>query len=170
MGTVNYQAILADQRKITDGKIIQEMVAEESFSSVTGPEVDEIMTICNKVPKGAKQDSCFDQLDQTRSSGFDMKTTMDYWKAVGKGYSGSIKDFSDKKNKYKKALALGQSAASALSGLVVKDSNQDVKSPGLFSSEPTSSPKRFSAMQKAGIIALSLSVIGIATYFIVKNR
>jgi hypothetical protein len=137
---------------------IIKMVLIEDYSNLSGDQID---TICSKIPKGNKQDSCYDQLDGTKSSGKSDSVTSSYWKAVSKGYEGTIDEFSKRKDTLSKILGIGVEAGGFLSGLIGSnntDATTEITQQGL------------SRGAKIGIAFGVVSVLGVIGYLIYKNN
>jgi len=140
-------------------EIIKAVIREE-FSNATGEQID---TICSKVAKGNKQDSCYDQLDGSRPSGKSDSVTLSYWKAVSKGYEGTITEFEKRKTFLSSALDFGVKAGGFLSGLAGGSSSSDVNT-------TTDSSKKLSTGAKIGIGVGVVAVLGTVIYLVSKRK
>lgn len=138
-------------------EIIKSVIREE-FSNVTGEQID---TICSKIAKGNKQDSCYDQLDGSRPSGKSDSVTLSYWKAVSKGYEGTITEFEKRKTFLSSALDYGVKAGGFLSGLVGGNSSSSVV---------TTEKQGLSTGAKIGIGVGVVAVLGTVIYLVATKK
>ena len=163
MGTVAYQPYIDKAIEERNNRIVKEVIIED-YNNVSG---DEILSTCSKIDngKGERYNSCVDQMDGTEKSGYSASITQSYWKAVSKGYSGTIAQFAKKKDTISKGLGLAVSAGTFLSGLASSKSNQGVD----YKATPEET-KKMSSKNKiiiASSVVLALGIVGIIVY---KNR
>jgi hypothetical protein len=140
-------------------EIIKSVIREE-FSNLTGEQID---TLCSKIAKGNKQDSCYDQLDGSRPSGKSDSVTLSYWKAVSKGYEGTITEFEKRKTFLNSALDYGVKASGFLSGLVGSNSSSS-------SSVLTTEEQGLGMGAKIGIGVGVVAVLGTVIYLVVRKK
>jgi hypothetical protein len=135
----------------------------EGFNNLTGSQID---TLCSKIAKGGKQDSCYDQLDGTRNSGYDETITLNYWKAVSKGYAGTIKEFAKKQEKISSGIDTLTTGAGFLSGLFSSSSNQGSD----YKTDVVEDKKGLSTGAKVGIGAGVAVLISTLLYFAFRKK
>ena len=142
-------------------EIIKSILEDEQYNNISGITADEIENVCGKI-SGGKGDDCRDQLDGTRKSGKSDSLTLKYWKAVSKGYKGTIDEFEKRQNTLSKFLGYGLDTASVLSGLVKPHSSTSV-SPDVTQSQGMSTGA------KVGIAIGVLAVLGVGIYFVTRK-
>ena len=145
------------QSRIND-EIIKSVLIDDNYSRMTGEQID---NICSKVQKGDKQDSCYDQLDGTRSSGKSKSVTDGYWKAVSKGYKGTISEFEKRKNSLSKLFGLGLDTLNVFSGLGRNPSEEETVS--------TPTPQGMSVGAKIGVGLGIAGAVFLTIYLINRN-
>jgi hypothetical protein len=147
---------------IKNDEIIKSVIRED-FSNITGEQID---TVCSKISNGNKQDSCYDQLDGTRPNGKSESLNLRYWKAVSKGYEGTIEEYEQRESFWTSAIDMGSKAGSFLGGLF----NQTKPSESNSDTDTTTPEKEpMSLGVKIGIGAGVLALIGGVIYFIKKR-
>lgn len=150
--------MLRDNR---NDEIIKSVLIED-YSNLSGEQID---TLCSKIAKGNKQDSCYDQLDGTRPSGKSASVTSSYWRAVSKGYDGTIDEFSKRKDTMSKILGVGVEAGGFLSGLIGN------RTPSQETTTTTDTTRQgLSIGAKIGIAFGVVSVLGVIGYLIYKRN
>jgi len=166
MGTIAYQPYI--EQYITDRNedIIKDIVIEESKSNASGSTGDEILSICAKVGKGDVYEKCVDQLDGTRKSGFDASITKSYWKAVGRGFVGTIEEFAKRKETISKGLGIATTLGGVLLGLATSKSNQGTD----YKDEPfVAQKKRLTKTTKIVLISSVALAVGILSFIAYKK-
>jgi hypothetical protein len=153
-------------QKSKNDKIVEDVIIEELTSNMSGTDID---GICKKVDggKGDRSDKCYDELDGTRKSGYSTSITEGYWKAVSKGYTGSIKDFSDKKDKLKDTLSTALTVGGGLAGLFTSKSNQGTDYKEVA---PIDEPKRISKTAKWVVGGSVVLALGIISFIIFRKK
>lgn len=168
MGAVAYQQYIQKAEDERNNKIVKDIIIESQHSNFISS--DTIDSICKKVDggKGDRADMCYDQLDGTRKSGQSESVTQSYWKAVGKGYKGTIEQFAKKKDAISKGLGLAMSSAGALTGLLSSKSNQgtDYKQP-----DPVDDTRKPISKTAKIVIASSVALaIGIVAFIAFRKK
>jgi hypothetical protein len=167
MGSIPYLYVV-DEAKTLQAKndeIIKEVCFTEDFANFDSTDVSKI---CDGL--GTRSGDCEDQLvDHPESTGYDLDFNIKYWKAVKKGYKGTIKEFDARQQKVGKGLGYATTAGTFLAGLLSKKSNQgESVSYGKTTLEDTK-PK----MSIGSIIGLSvgaMALIGVGLYFALRNK
>lgn len=165
MGSIPYLYVVdsAKEQQAVNDEVIKEVCFTEDFGNIEG---DDIRKICDSL--GTKAQDCTDQLDGTESTGYSLDFNTKYWKAVKKGYKGTIKEFDARQQKIGKGLGYATTAGGFVAGLFSKKSNQgDSVSYDTKTVEDTK-PK----MSIGSILGLSVGVIaliGVGLYFALRN-
>ena len=160
VGNFYLSEISLRQKKNDD--IIIEVLKEEGFSNIQGITGDDVEGICGKL-SGNTEDNCRDQLDGTRDSGKSDSVTLKYWKAVSKGYEGTIDDFEKRQNLLSNVLSYGLDTANVLTGLVKPKGGT---SQGRI---VESDSKGFSTGAKVGVAIGVVALVGGLVYFMTKK-
>ncbi len=139
----------------------------ENYLNATG---EEIYNICSKISDDDKQDSCYDQLDGTRSSGKSDSVTSRYWKAVSKGYKGTIDEFKEERESFwTSAIDTSSKVGSFLGGLLTQTKPSDDKVEVGTTNKEDKAKKPMSLGVKIGIGLGVLALAGGVIYFIKKR-
>jgi hypothetical protein len=165
MGSIPYLYLVDEAKTLQaqNDEIIKEVCFTEDFGNIEG---DDIRKICDGL--GAKAGDCTDQLDGSENTGYSLDFNIKYWKAVKKGYKGTMKEFDERQKKLAKGLGVATTGAGFVAGLFSKESNQgDSVNYGTKTTEDTK-PK----MSIGSILGLSVGVmalIGVGLYFALRN-
>jgi hypothetical protein len=166
MGSIPYLYVV-DEAKTLQAKndeIIKEVCFTEDYANFDSSDISKI---CDGL--GTKSGDCTDQLDGTESTGYDLDFNIKYWKAVKKGYKGTIKEFDDRQQKVGKAFGYATTAGTFLAGLLSKKSNQGESVSYDKTTEEDIKPK----MSIGSILGLSVGVIaliGVGLYFALRDK
>lgn len=161
MSSLSYLTLeLSKEQQKKNDAIITEICHEEQYANMSGSDIEKV---CSGL--GNRADDCRDQLDGTAKSGFSTSVTTGYWRAVKRGYKGTIADYSKRKDAIDKSLGYTSTAIGIVSGLFSKGSNQgNVNVPSA-----TTEPK---APTLGNILAIALGgivVIGAIFFVLVKD-
>lgn len=165
MGSIPYLYVVdsAKEQQAINDEVIKEVCFTEDFGNIEG---DDIRKICDGL--GTKSQDCTDQLDGTESTGYDLDFNIKYWRAVKKGYKGTIKEFDARQQKIGKGLGYATTAGGFVAGLFSKKSNQGDSVSYDTKTVDNTKPK----MSIGSILGLSvgvMAVIGIGLYFALRN-
>lgn len=165
MGSIPYLYVVdsAKEQQAINDEVIKEVCFTEDFGNIEG---DDIRKICDSL--GTKSQDCTDQLDGTESTGYDLDFNIKYWKAVKKGYKGTIKEFDARQQKIGKGLGYATTAGGFVAGLFSKESNQGASVSYDTKTVDNTKPK----MSIGSILGLSVGVIaliGVGLYFALRN-
>lgn len=165
MGANAYVVEMIELQKKKNDDIIKEILKEEGYNNISGVTADEIDNICKLVSKGNKQDSCYDQLDGTRDSGKSDSITLKYWKAVSKGYKGTIDEFEKRQGFLSNLLGYGLDTANVFTGLI-KPKTGSSTTPNTTQQDVK---QGLSTGAKVGIGLGIVALIGTVIYFVRKK-
>lgn len=163
MGSIPYLYVVdsANEQQDINDEVIKEVCFTEDFGNIEG---DDIRKICDGL--GTRSGDCTDQLDGSEATGYNEAFNIKYWRAVKKGYKGTIKEFDARQQKIGKGLGYATTAGGFVAGLFSKKSNQgdsyDTKT------VDNTKPK----MSIGSILGLSvgvMAVIGIGLYFVLRT-
>lgn len=150
---------------IKNDEIIKSVIRED-YSNLTGEQIDKV---CSKISDSNKQDSCYDQLDGTRSSGKSDSLTSRYWKAVSKGYEGTIEEYEQRESFWTSAIDTSSKVGSFLGGLLTQTKPSDEKVEVGTTNKEDEAKKPMSLGVKIGIGLGVLALAGGVIYFIKKR-
>jgi len=165
MGSIYFQPYIDRAIENSNDKIVKEILIDESqeqLSNITG---DEIETICTKISNSDISDNCRDQLDGTKKSGQSEDNTISYWKAVSKGYEGTISEFIAKKSFWAKTLNLVKVGAGLGIGLLSRDSNQ-----GNAPANTSNERRRLSVSSRFWIAFGVVGLVGVGVFFALRTK
>ncbi len=163
--------LISEEQDRKNNEIVRQVLIEEAkynnaSGSITSGEV--IVSICKKVDPAQKGkfDTCVDQMDGTEKTAYDNATTQKYWKAVSKGYKGTIAEYAKKQETISKGLGLAVKAGGFASGLFTKTSNQDMANTPVVTPN-TSAPKPNISLKTILFVSAGVIAIGAAVMFVV---
>lgn len=161
MSSLSYLTLeLSKEQQKKNDAIITEISHEEQYDNMSGSDIEKI---CSGL--GNRADDCRDQLDGSQKSGYSTSVTTGYWKAVKRGYKGTISDYNKRKEAIDKSLGYTTTALGVVSGLFSKKSNQgDANVP-----TATTEPKAPTLSNILGIALGGIVVIGAIFYVLVKD-
>jgi len=161
MSSLSYLTLeLSKDRQKKNDAIITEICHEEQYNNVTGSDIEKI---CSGL--GNRADDCRDQLDGSEKTGFSDSINLGYWKAVKRGYKGTITEYSKRKQAIDKSLGYATSGIGVIAGLFSKVSNQgDAVVPSA-----TTEPKSPKIGNILGIALGGAVIIGAIFFVLVKD-
>ena len=165
MGSIYFEPYIDKAIENSNDEIVKQILIDESqeqLSNITG---DEIETICTKISNSDISDNCRDQLDGTRKSGQSVDNTISYWKAVAKGYKGTISEFIAKKSFWAKALNLLNVGAGLGIGLLTGNSNQ-----GDAPTNTSNEKRRLSVSSRFWIAFGVVGLVGVGVFFALRTK
>ena len=163
MGSIAYVGLVDEARSYENDKIVKEILEENHFNNFTN---DDALSVCKKVDKGTgeRYKNCLKTL-----KGTDDKDIYSYWKAVGRGFKGTLADFKGRKAKLSKVGSLLKSGASLGMGLLSKTSNQG-DSVDYSQNTDINTPKTLSKGAKIGIAFGVVAVLSGIAFLIFKKH
>lgn len=166
MGSTVTMAVLEMKRQELNDKIVADICKEESEGYSNMVSDTDAHKICDKL--GDNKTRCLNNLlyDTDLEDKWGSDLLKSYWKAVGKGFKGTIAEYKAKKDKQAKAVKYGVASASLLAGLFSSKSNQ-----GTDYKEVTED-KKDSKMSTGTILGISvgaIAIIGTILFFALKK-
>jgi hypothetical protein len=143
-----------------EDEIIKEVCFTEDFANFDSSDISKI---CDSL--GTKSQDCTDQLDGSEKTGYSLDFNIKYWRAVKKGYKGTMKEFDERQKKLAKGLGVATTGAGFVAGLFSKESNQG----DVYGTTPEDTKSKMSIGSILGLSVGVIALIGVGLYFALRN-